>query len=136
MLLTTAPNALGWGISISPNGKLLAVGTDQGIVRFWNLPITSAAPAGTSISVGSANKIEDITFSPGSDFVALAFGPQAEIWNVATRDVRLAAHAHGVPRRHHNQLCVFDDVFGQRRCPGRGRRHVRQGAGLRRLTGD
>ena len=54
-------------------------------MRFWNLPIASTAPTGTSISVGSANTIGDIAFSPGSDFVALAFGMQAEIWNVATR---------------------------------------------------
>ena len=84
-VLTTAPSAQGWGISISPNGRLLAVGTDEGIVRFWNLPIASTAPTGTPISVGSANRIADIAFSPGSDFVALAFGRQAEIWNVATR---------------------------------------------------
>jgi hypothetical protein len=84
-VLTTAPSAQGWGISFSPNGRLLAVGTNEGIVRFWNVPITSTAPSGTSISVGSSNTIADIAFSPGSDFVALAFGRQAEIWNVATR---------------------------------------------------
>ena len=84
-VLTTAPSAQGWGISISPNGRLLAVGTDEGIARFWNLPIASTAPTGTSLSVGSSNRIADIAFSPGSDFVALAFGRQAEIWNVATR---------------------------------------------------
>jgi len=84
-VLTTATDAEGWGISISPNGRLLAVGTDEGIVRFWNLPIASTAPAGISISVGSSNRIEDIAFAPGSDFVALAFGMQTEIWNVATR---------------------------------------------------
>ncbi len=83
--LTTAPSAHGWGIGFSPNGKLLAVGTSEGIVRFWNIPIVSMAPTGTSISVGSANTIGEIAFSPGSDFVALAFGMQAEIWNVATR---------------------------------------------------
>ena len=42
-------------------------------------------PTGTSISVGSSNTIADIGFSPSSDFVTLAFGMQAEIWNVATR---------------------------------------------------
>ena len=84
-VVTTGPNAEGWGISISPNGRLLAVGTNEGIVRFWNIPVTSTAPTGTSISVGSSNIVADIAFSPGSDFVALAFGRQAEIWNVATR---------------------------------------------------
>jgi WD40 repeat protein len=85
MVLPTAPGAHGWGIGFSANGKLLAVGTTEGIARFWNIPITSMTPTGTSISVGSANTINEIAFSPGSDFVALAFGMQAEIWNVATR---------------------------------------------------
>jgi hypothetical protein len=91
--------------------------------------------AGTSISVGSSNTIAEIAFSPGSDFVALAFGMQAEIWNVATRTFVSAAHAHGA-RRRHLEHHLFGDVFGQRRRPGGGRRDVRQGAGLRGLTGD
>jgi len=84
-VVTTAPMAHGWGIGFSPNGQLLAVGTSEGIVRFWNVPVTSTAPTGTAISVGSTNIVNSIAFSPGSDFVALGFGMQAEIWNVATR---------------------------------------------------
>jgi hypothetical protein len=84
-VVTTGPDEHGWGISFSPNGQLLAVGTGNGVVRFWNVPVTSTAPTGTAISVGSTNVINSIAFSPGSDFVALAFGLQAEIWNVASR---------------------------------------------------
>lgn len=84
-VLTTAPMAHGWGVGFSRNGQLLAVGTSEGIVRFWNVPVTSTAPTGASISVGSTNTVAGIAFSPSSDFVALGFGMQAEIWNVTTR---------------------------------------------------
>ena len=135
-VLTTGPLALGWGISISPNGKLLAVGTDEGIVRFWNLPVTSTAPAptGTSISVGSSNTIADITFSPGSDLVALAFGMQAEIWNVATRAF-VSRRTITAPAGATENLAYWGR-FRPAAAPWWRAKNVRQGAGLRRLTGD
>jgi WD40 repeat protein len=84
-VVTTAANAHGWGVRFSPNGQLLAVGASDGQVRFYGIPITSTTPSGQTINAGATNTVHGITFTPAGDLVGLAFGAQAEIWNVTTR---------------------------------------------------
>jgi WD40 domain-containing protein len=85
-ILATAPAAASWGAAFSPDGQLLAVGTDDGTVRFWAAPFTSAAQSGAPIVAGSSTSvITGISFAPGGTYVALAFGTEMDIWNVSTR---------------------------------------------------
>jgi hypothetical protein len=68
----------------APNGMLMAESTEDGSVRFWNLPITATSvPTGTGIML--ADVPLGISFSPGSDYVSFASGTSFEIWNVSTR---------------------------------------------------
>jgi WD40 repeat protein len=80
---TVAGNA-GTRVGFSPNGMLMAESTEDGSVRFWNLPITAASvPTGTTIVLNDVPL--GISFSPGSDFVSFAYGTRFDIWNVSTR---------------------------------------------------
>jgi WD40 repeat protein len=84
-ILTTAPSAKTWGARFSPSGNLLALGTSEGIVRFWNIPLTSTTPTGSPIANASGATITSIVFSPQGTYAAIAYGFQADIWNVSTR---------------------------------------------------
>src|SRR5205814_111665 len=53
-----------WAIRFSPTGNLLGVGTDEGVVRFWNVPLTSMNPTGNAISNASYGIIFGLSFSP------------------------------------------------------------------------
>jgi WD40 repeat protein len=84
--LTTAGVASAWGIAFSPDGQLLAAGSDDGYVRFWAAPFTTNATSGTPINFGSsAYTPTGIAFAPGGTFMAVTFGPEVDIWNATTR---------------------------------------------------
>jgi WD40 domain-containing protein len=84
-ILTTGPYAAAWAAAFSPSGNLLAVGTDEGVVRFWNIPIGSASPSGNPINVTSGSTVTGLSFSPQGNHIAVGFDFEADIWNVTTR---------------------------------------------------
>jgi len=85
-IMTTASAAATWGIAFSPDGQLLAGGADDGKVRFWAAPFTANATSGSSIALGSTGYAPDgIAFSPFGTYMAIAFGPEVDIWNATTR---------------------------------------------------
>ena len=99
-IMTTASSAAAWGIGFSPDGQLLAVGTDDGIVRFWAAPFTTtrpAAPRSRSVratrSTGSRSRPAGRTWRSPSVW-------RPTIWNVDDAHVRLAAHSTRDPGRH------------------------------------
>jgi len=92
-IVPTATSAVAWAIRFSPTGNLLGVGTDEGIARFWNIPLTSNTPAGNPISNVSGRPIFGLSFSPFGTYVAIGYDDQAEIWNVTTRTFVSAATA-------------------------------------------
>ena len=84
-MLTTGPYASTWGARFSPSGNLLALGTDEGIVRFWSIPLTSTTPTGSAITNVSGGTITSLVFSPQGTHLAMGYDFQADIWNVSTR---------------------------------------------------
>ena len=88
VVIPTVAGLVGTRAAFSPNGMLMAESTDDGSVRFWNLPITATSvPAGTNIMLplGANDLPLGISFSPGSDFVSFAYGTTFDIWNISTR---------------------------------------------------
>ena len=86
-IMTTSSTAAAWGIAFSPDGQLLAAGTDEGTVRFWAAPYTTNATSGLSITLGSSYVPYGLAFSPFGTYMAVTFGPEVDIWNATTRTV-------------------------------------------------
>jgi WD40 repeat protein len=85
-VLTTSGVAGAWGIAFSPDGQLLAAGTDDGVVRFWSAPFTTNATSGAPIDFGTTLYTPfGIAFAPGGTYMAITFGPEVDIWNATTR---------------------------------------------------
>jgi hypothetical protein len=82
--MLTAGTADAWGVRFSPDGQLLAVGSADGVVRFWSAPFTSNVTTGTQLNLGSGT-VWQLSFAPGGTFLAAAFGGEVDIWNVSTR---------------------------------------------------
>jgi len=74
-----------WSARFNPAGNLLAIGTDDGYVRFWNIPLTSTTQAGSPIDVGGVVTVVGIAFSPQGTHIAAAYDLAADIYNVSTR---------------------------------------------------
>jgi hypothetical protein len=83
--LTTAVNAEAWAVEYSPNGQLLAIGSSDGVVRFFSVPVTSNTPSGVSIAVGANVNPWQVSFSPNGSAISIAFGNEIDLWNVSTR---------------------------------------------------
>jgi WD40 repeat protein/DNA-binding Xre family transcriptional regulator len=74
-------------IAISPDGKLLASGTDDGIVRFWNLETGQFTQ---SLSNNHNHWIRSLAFSPNGDKIASA----SEDTTICISDVKTGKHLH------------------------------------------
>jgi WD40 repeat protein len=84
-IVPVALNAVSWAIEFSPTGNLIGVGTDEGVVRFWNVPLTSNTPTGNPIANTTGSPILGLSFSPYGTYVAVGYDMQTEIWNLNTR---------------------------------------------------
>ncbi|MDJ0845926.1 NB-ARC domain-containing protein [Crocosphaera sp.] len=80
-------------IAISPDGKLLASGTDDGVVRFWNL---EKGTFKQNLSHNHNHWIRSLAFSPDGDKIASA----SEDTNICVSDVKTGQHLHTL--RGHN----------------------------------
>jgi WD40 repeat protein len=78
-----------WSVQFSPNGGLLAAGTDEGTVNFWNVPTNNPQPTGTTIKYNSNfDTVWGLSFSPAGTSLAVGVGAvdmEAAIWNVSGR---------------------------------------------------
>jgi WD40 repeat protein len=80
----------------SPDGTLLAAGGEDGVLKFWSIPLSSTTPVGNPImfSMGTtANGVNSVAFSPSGAFLAVAAGAynaggSASIWNMPARTLR------------------------------------------------
>jgi WD40 repeat protein len=84
-VVNTGPAAAAWAVRFNPAGDLLAVGTDEGIVRFWSIPLVSAVPTGSSITAKALSLVSALAFSPQGTHIAIGFDQETDIFNVATR---------------------------------------------------
>jgi WD40 repeat protein len=83
-IVNTGPSEAAWAARFNPAGNLLAIGTDGGIIRFWNIPLSVTTPTGNPINVGLST-IEELSFSPQGTHLAVAFGMETDLFNVSTR---------------------------------------------------
>jgi WD40 repeat protein len=84
-IVPVALNSVAWSVEFSPSGNLIGVGTDEGVVRFWTLPLTSNTPTGNPIANTTGSPILGLSFSPYGTYVAVGYDMQTEIWNLNTR---------------------------------------------------
>ncbi|MDJ0659594.1 MAG: WD40 repeat domain-containing protein [Crocosphaera sp.] len=80
-------------MAISPNGKFLASGTDDGMVRLWNL---ETGEFKQSLSHNHNHWIRSLAFSPDGDKIASA----SEDTTICISDVQTCKHLHTL--RGHN----------------------------------
>ncbi len=72
--------------TFSPDGRLLATGSQDGTIRFFD--VASGAPAGAPMT-GHSNLVSALAFSPGGDLLASAgYDRTIRLWDTATRAMK------------------------------------------------
>jgi WD40 repeat protein len=87
-----APVAVAW----QPNGKALAVGTQDGFLQLWR-SADSRARARQLTMRGYAAKVSCLAWHPAGPLIATAGGPDVVLWELP----RDGGGARGTPLRHH-----------------------------------
>ena len=90
VLSPSAGSAAVYAVRFSGDGSLVAMGDDNGIVRFWAFPLASTTPppVGNDLTFAGGDIVNDIAFSPNGMYVAVGGGfavKQLSIYNLATR---------------------------------------------------
>jgi hypothetical protein len=81
LMVTSDTSTLADAAAFSPSGNLLAAGGDDGILHFWNFPVTaSSQPIPPDINVttdtaGFAKYVDSMAFWPGGNQIAIGAGP-------------------------------------------------------------
>jgi WD40 repeat protein len=91
-VLTATTGSTAYAVRFSPDGTLLAAGgASDGVVHFWNVPLTSASVVAPDIDViagtsGWSDDVDALAFSPNSHFITVGAGFFGSIttWNVPT----------------------------------------------------
>ena len=77
-----------WAVEFSPDGTLLAAGSEDGSARLWRIPLASTQPFGAPLMANGGEGINNVAFSPDGRYLGLAawsFGSEASFWDVGSR---------------------------------------------------
>jgi WD40 repeat protein len=81
-----------WSGAFSPDGTLLALGDDDGIIHFWTFPLTSTAENGSELQLGTNgdDSVYALTFSPDGAYILAGGGyadsdSNASYWSATAR---------------------------------------------------
>jgi hypothetical protein len=81
-----------WSGAFSPDGTLLALGDDDGIIHFWTFPLTSTAENGSELQLGTDgdDSVYALTFSPDGAYILAGGGyadtdSNASYWSATAR---------------------------------------------------
>lgn len=81
-----------WSGAFSPDGTLLALGDDDGIIHFWTFPLTSTAENGSELQLGTDgdHSVYALTFSPDGAYILAGGGyadtdSNASYWSATAR---------------------------------------------------
>ena len=101
-----------WSVAFSPDGKILAVASEQGTVRLWD--VTTGGSRGSL--TGHTDRIRALAFSPdGKTLVTGSDDRTVKLWDVATGQERLTLKGH-------TAACLRSGFFAGRPHPGHGQR--------------
>ncbi|KAI5735698.1 hypothetical protein M8J77_021507 [Diaphorina citri] len=94
----------GTRLAVSPDGKLLATGSNSGVVNIYHLPITSYQPTPDKILLHLTTGVTDLSFNHTSEILAFS-----------SLDKNAAVKLYNVKSR--NVFCNFPDAkMGERTC--------------------
>lgn len=81
-----------WSGAFSPDGTLLALGDDDGVIHFWTYPLASTAENGSELKLGTDgdDSVYALTFSPDGTYILAGGGfadsdSNATYWSASAR---------------------------------------------------
>jgi serine/threonine protein kinase len=85
-----------WCVAFSPDGKRLAAGGDEPVVRVWDDPLTNPLP---QVLQGHSDSVYGLAFAPNGSLLATGSGDRTvKVWDASSRLVKrtLAGHRRRV----------------------------------------